>query len=173
LPLRRAPLRLIPDLLPPLLLLVAAPLAALPGEEPAAEAREISAIESDLKAAVAAGEYEKAKTLLDELVGLGGVKAHRLLIDLTLNGLDPNPGRYDLEQYAGTLLIRSGDPRVREEVYRLIKKCPNHKTRVILLAAAQAYAGSAEKDPAALEAIHGALGDPVDAVVFRALEAVR
>jgi hypothetical protein len=132
-------------------------------EEPAA-ASTLADLETELKAAMSAGQMGRAGQLVDEIAAVEGAEACSILIKHALSGAD-----YDLERQAGAILGSRKDPGERAVIIEALRKSPNWKTRIILLA----VAARMEDSPEALAAIHGALKDPIRQVVFAALSWIR
>lgn len=132
--------------------------AGEPGEKTLPE------LEADLRSAVAAGSVESAVAALRALASLDGPKAADAIIAHALQGTS-----YPIEMQAAALLLKSRSSEVRERIIEGVKKHPNYKTRIVLLAVVARMAD----DPGALAALHAALGDPSKPVVLGAIQWIR
>src|SRR2546425_4188327 len=130
-------------------------------EKKSEEEGRFSEDERELKRTVSTGQYDQAAAILDKLATTEEVEAFEILIREALIGAD-----YGLEKYAGELLLRSENPKVRALVFQTLKaKSSNYKTKIILMGVAARLVD----DPRALGAIQSALKDPYKPVVLTAV----
>ncbi|MCZ6793540.1 MAG: hypothetical protein O7J95_08005 [Planctomycetota bacterium] len=76
---------------------------------------------------------------------------------------------FDLYSYAAGVIVQAKTPALRRQIYELLRKSPNPRTRIILLAVVKRWVD----DPEAIEALHGRLRDGRKEVVFAALRWIR
>jgi len=126
--------------------------------------RTLSAMEKDLRQAMAAQDPRRAQALLDEMVATGDPQAYDMMIKHALTGVS-----YAIEKHAGSLLLGAKDPKVRDKILAGCLKNPNHKTRIILLA----VAARLKDDPKVVSTIQAAVKDPMKPVAFAALQWIR
>lgn len=104
-----------------------------------------SRLETQLKKAILSRRFDEAKSVVSQLAETGDLKGYEIIMKHALSGHD-----YGLERHAGALLVEARDPKVRKEVFSTLRKSPNPKIRVVLLAVVSRWAD----DPEARDALY-------------------
>ena len=120
--------------------------------------------ESSLKKAILGKDFVTAQRLVNELAAPDEVRGYKLILKYALGGHS-----YDLDRLGGRTIAAVESSNIRKEVFEVVNKGRNVKTKIILLAVLKRWSD----DPQAMKALHGALRSSRKELVFTALRWIR